>query len=710
MAVALDKCALSNKMVNILLLQVSPGYEEDTLKEIKNKFGQETRVYLGLGRYDLIAIREELDFRFLEKFYKHGLSHVVDWFPIVGLRWADAEGKTTQFLDNDKIIGICCIKLDLDYALTHGENPIEAEERIVAAIRSRVSCMACCSLGFNEILVVIQSKTFKLLARELIEMKKSLIEKKTPLALDISTIPAVEIGSFLNPISRNELKEILHVYLFLSLKVGLNTSFKKKLEHIVGKPCFSIFGFHDVFLELSGPVGRILEQIMAIRKEGENNGLYSSFSILEHIDEALDFVVSKSRTHAAKIGATSSNEKNRLQSIHEEDEQIRFYERWFQISNRDPMMKHVFKDHSEFFQAAQRLQKRLSEEPDTEIGRHMIRAQVLDTLRESVRVGFEERCCGISQGNLLGPKSIWTEYYGSIQRATMAIESLPMFLFDKLGLGRWPGFCIHGYSSRFYRVEGGIINIPQQFRIYPEMWWGVLHEIGHEIFLRIEDDLKYKLMEELDSMMGSLTEKDERITPVQEKILRTDYVKFIEEIFAELFGFHFGFNDDWKLYINKVWSYFAEQLELDYPHISRSVLAYFTFGPGKDLTNDQVTFEEVDKCIDQLQKITKKEKKAISDDERDSSMAIVFAFLRIADVIRENFLGKPVAYDCGRLREIEDILKKGQIIDSGNPLEILFSTVATGKNHTYRQRFATILSLYGCYCRYLKGSSKENGE
>jgi hypothetical protein len=688
-------------MLNALLLQVDPGYDIETVEEIMRKFGKNINVFIGFGRYDLIVVSEETDFELIRKFHEIGLDHVHDWYAVWGLRWAVDKKRDAKLQGKRAVLGLSFIKIDVDRAIKANMNPVKLEEEIVQSIRSKIPCAIYSSLGFNELVVATQSKSFKELAKKVVLLKKCLIRDKSPVVLDISTVPALEYCTLEEEDFEERLKEKLSVRVLLSLRVGLSLPFKKKLEKLVGDAGISIFGFHDVLLTLEGTAGEVVKKLRIIREEGKQQGLYSSFTIIPHPDEALDFIVPE--TSSQKGVASVSRRGNA-------DEQISFYKTWFQASRRDLTTKHIFEDHVAFFSGDMNLPTTFQIEKDLDADENYFRAQVLDSLRECLRVGFEQRCSGISPGNLLGPKSIRTEPLGGIQRATMAIESIPNFLFKNLDLGNWPGFCIHGYASRFYRTESGIINIPQQFRLNPEMWWGVFHETGHAVFSDIEKKTKSKITEEIELLADVVIRKNRARDELDRQIIEEDYMAFADEIFSEIFGFHFGFNDEWKLYIKKVWSYFSKELKLDYQHLSRSILVYFTLGPGKKLSRDQITVEEIDKCIRQIEKITKKENgRSIDEEEWDSAITIVWAFLATADVVKSYLQTKPNFYDKSKIRQTGNVLKKGQISYCHNPLEILFSLVNAPGEHNCKHRLATILSLYDCYCENL-GKKLEEGK
>jgi hypothetical protein len=185
--------------------------------------------------------------------------------------------------------------------------------------------------------------------------------------------------------------------------------------------------------------------------------------------------------------------------------------------------------------------------------------------------------------------------------------------------------------------------------------------------------------------------------------IENDFMLFIEEVFAELFGFHFGFNDNWELYLDKVWSYFAKEVELDAEHIARSVLTYFAFGPGKGLAADEITMQRIETCVQQISAVVKKTNdKIIREEEIDLTFPIVWAFLNVSDVVRSHFLSKPVIYDSAQANvEMAQTLEKGMLVYCDNPAEILFSLISDSAKHETKHQYATILSLCNCFHKLL---------
>ena len=674
---------LSDLIFNALLLQVDPAREEETIKEIRSKFGQKALVFIGFGKYDLIVVTQEPDFDLIKKFHEKGLQHVQDWFPVWGLRW-EAKQETARELSEDYAIGLSFIKIDNDYIVSTGKSPIEREEEIIKLITKNVPCIVVSSLGFNEILLVIQANSLKSLSEQLIAAKKCLIDAEgNSIILDISTIPAIGCAS----LEKNEIiqKENVNVFVLLALRLGVTVSFRKKLEEIAGSH-YSIFGFHDVLININGPTNDVIKKLWSIRENGKQSGLHSTFTIIPHPDEALAF----------KIPVIPTVQKPVTESSYNLDDQIGFYRTWFRASSNDPLTKQIFEDQFPFFSNEKKIINDLQPN-DLDKIENFFATQALDNLRECLRIGFEQRSSGITPGNLLGPKSIRTEPLGSIQRATIAIESIPRFLFDKLGLGPWNGFCVYGYASRFYCTKAGIINIPNKFRLAPEMWFGVFHETGHAAFSLIDPNIKEEILDEIEQLTDNIIRRNNELF-LAEIILEEDYMRFVDEIFAELFGFHFGFRDDWKLYIRKLWGYFSDEIKLDYKHLSRSVLAYFTFGPGKTKTKDQIDLKEIDKCIDQIEEITlERNDRSFDSEDRDATVSIVLTFLNTADVLKTFLLQKPSLFDKEEITRIRRAIKKGNVVNCSNPLNVFLSLLTMSERLQVKNQFAAILSMYNCY-------------
>lgn len=702
MTAAVEDCTLSNRILNAILIQVIPGKDEDILEEIDRKFGDKTNVYVGFGRYDFIVMREESDFSLLNAFQTSELRFVKDWFPLLGLKWKVENKRSPQYASNNKLLGFCCVKLDPVFSISKGVDPVVDEISLVKDLRSKLPCHIYSGLGFDELIIIIQAQKFEELARKLILIKKSLVSGESSAALDISTIPALNYRLFVKDKKAIDTREDIQAYLMLSLKVGISKEFKKKLEEISGTEEISIFGFHDIMLKLSGTTSQVVDIISKVRKQGFDHGLYSTYTIIPHYDEVLDFKVPVKQ----ELGIFVKPQKIKEETCgyKEDSSQISFYKKWYETIKQDPLTKHVFRDNPTLFSEAEKFSKEVQELRESEIGRYMIKNQEPDSLQECLRVGFEQRCSGILPGNLLGQRTITTESLGSLQRALMAIESLPLFLFNQLEIDPWCGFCIYGYASRFYRTQCGIINIPSQYRILPEMWWGIFHEIGHEAFSHLEDDMKVEIVREIYKIVREITTANRKLEETGRlEIVKSDVFNFVEEVFAELFGFHFGFNDNWNLYKEKFWSYFSKEFKVDFEHLSRSVLAYFSLGPRKHLMRDEITIEEIDRCLGEIENISKKAvKRKIDDKEWNRTISVVWTFLDVTDVIRSYFDSKPRLYSNARMSEINSTLKKGMIVKHDNPLEILLSFVSDKKQHDCKHRFATILSLYNSYLTLLQ--------
>jgi hypothetical protein len=692
--ISADDCTISDNTLNALLCQVVPGREEETLKEIDKKIGKEVIVYKGFGRYDFLLLYEgssidRPDFSLLENFHEKGLTHVKEWVPIVALKWKVKHKKSCQLSNDKKLIGFSCIKLDPDFMIANKVYPVDVETSLVKDIRSKIRCHLYSNLGFNELIVIVQAQSLRELTRKFITIRKSLIRNGFPVAIDMCTIPGVNYRLWIkNKILFGDKEKIQGGYLFLSLRIGLNNAFKAKLDDLLetkGIEKSSVFGFHDKVLPISDSLDHVMDTTNKIRDEGPKYGLHSTFTIIPHYDELLNFKllpVAEEATYPAEVkGETSTEMRN---------PQLDFYKAVHQAMRRDPITRHLFRDTKPFFLDAEKLWRDGAKLKTLDIGRYALKRARFDGVLDCLRVGFNQRCSGIYWGNLLSQRTAVAEPLGGLQRVIMAMESLPIYLLSFLGFGQWNGFCIYGHSNRFYRAECGVINVPTRYRRFPEMWWNLFHETGHDAFHKIDNVMKTMIMREINKIRS-------RAENVSEIVLDEIY-HFIEEIFAELFSFHFGFRDDWDLYTRRYWSYFSKEYEIDWQHLSRSVLLYFTFGPGESLMKDQITIDRIWKCVRKIEEIIKRSSsQEIDKVDRQRIIPVFWTFLDVADVIRTYFTSKPAIYTNTDMKQLNNTLKKGIIVRHDNPMEILHSFIAKKAKHKCRHRFAVIMSLFNTY-------------
>jgi hypothetical protein len=685
----IDNCTLSDCILNALLLHVTPGKDEETLDEINELLGKDVNVYVGFGRHDLIVIDERSDFSLLERYHQSGLRSVKEWSPVVGLKWKAKHKKSEKYSKETKLIGFSLIKLNPGAFKKTGKSSVEVEIDLVTTIRSKLRCHIYSGLGLNELIVVIETQTFAELTRKLLTIKKELLYSSAALVLDICTVPAINYRLWTkNKNLFNDTEEI-DVYLLLSLGIGLSKDFDLTLKKVCDK-IKSTYGFHDVLLELNGTANQVIKTLSDIRNKGASSGLYSTFAMLTHPDNIID---SKASTISASKEIRTKPKETRDYEIYARGKrnQLSFYKRSYEVLREDPATKYLFRDN-DFFASVEEL-LRTEEKSKSEALRPTYKELRLDILQESLRVGFDQRCAGIHPGNLLCERTARMEPLGGIQRVLLAMESIPLFLLHALKFGSWRGFCIYGYSSRFYTAQCGIINVPEIYRTRPEFWFSVFHETGHEAFNYLDEDreMNIKIMREINKILTTIDVTEES----EKENAKVQILNFTEEIFAELFGFHYGFRDDWDLYVKRYWSYFATEYQIDTEHLARSVLAYFTFGPGKDLMKDQITLPVFEACLRDIEKTVEKATNTPLYASQTSDLIPIFwLYIDMADLFRCYLAERPLVFSHIDVKDLNKCFHRGHIVKHDNPIDLMYAFLSDSAKHSCRHRFALILSLY----------------
>jgi len=132
----------------------------------------------------------------------------------------------------------------------------------------------------------------------------------------------------------------------------------------------------------------------------------------------------------------------------------------------------------------------------------------------------------------------FSEFRGGCQQALLAIEFLPSHILGRLGLG-WKGFVVTGHHKFFHVNE--VINVPTEALWDPQTWWALYHEIGHILIDNRQDWIDY----ELPSIRQFLANKSNH-----------DYwIRLITELAAEIVGFEFGFFGNYKLFFEQLWNH-----------------------------------------------------------------------------------------------------------------------------------------------------------
>jgi len=67
--------------------------------------------------------------------------------------------------------------------------------------------------------------------------------------------------------------------------------------------------------------------------------------------------------------------------------------------------------------------------------------------------------------------------YSAFWTAASTVPSGMLNNFDK----KWMDLLWLGFTDDYHRFYGGIINLPTEVLNSPNQWFGLFHEVGHEV-------------------------------------------------------------------------------------------------------------------------------------------------------------------------------------------------------------------------------------
>lgn len=698
-----DEIALSDNMLNCVLIQTKLGEENRVKTELEKAFLGKALVFIGLGRYDLVVLSEQHDFSTLEKFRQGEFPGIVDSYTVCGGQWTPkGVSLTYPVQDSTKEIAICVIKP----IVLQGEiDQIDIERKIAAKILKGKFCRVYSNLSNHELVCVFSGDDLAHLNRTIEVIKESCIaEDKKIQIIDMMTIPAVNYEK----IAGNS--EKIRAFIFLSLRLGINASLKSEIERIIQIHGCKLmrstpaYGFHDVIIDIEGPMEAMINVILDVRKQGVGKGLLSTYTIVTQNEQIFDYQI-PSDQYPLRTDPRFTGSKI-LEDCPTKEEMLFHFSNLFETTMEDCFTQALFRNHTNLLLEMRRLlEDALQFRTDGDFENFQLWSKKFDNMADCLRLTFSQRYSSLLPGNLLGSKSLGLEPHGGIQRAILASESIPLFVFNELK-EKWNGFCVFGYFHKFFRLSGGIFNVPEALRVKPETWGGgLLHEIGHEIFLNLPETLHSNVRKFLADLNRENVEASrERNQFLHVKKLEIENENFASEIFADLFSFAVGYQCDWDRFSSDRAESFSREGSVNYEQITRYVVAYLSMGPGKDVTRTvQMDHASMMNWIDDFDTLAKEFSGfGLSDGEKQRSESMIYVFAELgrllASYFEENLFWK-VEKSNDDLDRIVKSFKDGTIYKTDNPIEIIHALIRQKNKLTLKEGLAAMLSLYNTYWR-----------
>ena len=684
----LDHSEVTGDVLSILLLQIAPSKEEEAAKAL----GKTALVYKGLGKYDLIAVTEEDGFQFSDE-KKAFLNTIrgnlppgtLDWMTICGFRITLPKQQAKK-IKGENVLGVCCIKLALDGSTS----ALELEQKLIARLLKTVENTHVFSgLGYNEIICMVERKTIDELTSAINKIKEISMEDGNSLFLDINTIPAVKFDCLQRP---NAIEGDITATVMVNLKTGAPTKIAPLLEKYLGSPGELLFGFHDIIVNVSTKTDPFLKNLVKLRAELAQLGLYSTCTLVRHLDTEL--VVQP------KVPWESKDEY--IKKIDEDmPPDLIYYHDLYRVLRNDPFthslilnLNHVLDVLWNDYQQAM---------DDLTAGNIDEYKESMDTyyaILSVINSFLRQRLSGVHVGNLLGAKGVSFETIGGVQRLIYALESVPDFLITTRGL-KWDGFAIYGhYHSYRSWFSHEILAMPTKYLLKPEYIWGMNHETGHLIFLKlIETDTTFEssidaLYQRQKQSIKELLEGEEKDIP-DDKILDF-FIHHFSDVFADFLDFSYGFKGEWELYKKTLWSFLRDFGPNNPIYVTRSLLVYLILGPGlgknQETAKDQF-FKELKEFFPEL-----REK---FDDTKMNAVTLADRLFDTAVLLSSDMKTYLKSVNSAKIEEevsvIRRVLLDGKLIINADPTLVVQALLTMG--NVPRARFSAILSLYDHGCK-----------
>jgi hypothetical protein len=709
------KLEIGKEGYKISLLRVVPGKEVSVAKKLKKAISDHTPsnpvVLLKVfGRYDLCAIYKTNDY--LSGPSKGGsINCIREGNQIFAFPWTHGSTKPPKKFEpnNEKVWGLLFFRINEKLGRNFGlliENMLTRNWEKVFNKKEDVKIDIFGTTGWAELVLIARGQTFKSVTETISEVSKLKVVIKSNEGSNEHLFSAKTFSFFginfelvMNK-SRSKLKENLSEEIrygegvFPVVSVTCPPGDMSKIasygKEKIGKS-FVTFGGKDLlFLPTNCMTwGELISSVLSMRNLPSVNIYSTSIEVMCADSNLADSP--SDQFHGEGITV----EKNLLSKFRKwgpvfENRLLNLY---FGLSNlmQDPLIGDSFKDLK--IVANDILPQLLALlNPSDENDREYIWY-----IAEALAYGAEERANGAFLA-IEHVESHFSPTRGGVQRILKAISVLAKCVLKKAG-ANWNGFPIAGFWNQGYSSHGEIINLPLDYLLMPEEWWGLFHEIGHVAFSDKQNffDLfgNYEIAEVLD-----------KLVPSKQDIDRLTYWKnIILEISADSFDLFFCHEFDFMAYLSNIWAYL---IKVEYPlhqsHFARYFVMYqywkYLYLKKEDHFPLDLKAEqdllEFKKILGRLRL-----KKPISPLYDQEALRIFRSIRPIIQILHNHYKTKSKQnIDSSFSQETKAVfskIKKGKIYLEGpitDPAELILLMKKNKKEMTHSARMAAIFSLW----------------
>ncbi|MHA1301596.1 MAG: hypothetical protein ACTSO9_19420 [Candidatus Helarchaeota archaeon] len=506
-------CRISNNLILIVFLRIISGSEDEffnLLTEFKNQQKINIEVFKGLGRYDVLLLFFTDNLKILNTFRKNVIKYICEFYPLISFKWDLSDTNKKKILTfKQNVIGVSLIKINFDDKKNRN---IKNELKLLEQFRGENNIIVCGGIGYYELIIIVLVKNFEKLNKKIEEIRKKIFNSGV-ICLDLTTIPGINYEwVFKNKELKNinEFRDDIQIFTLLSLNLGCYTSNILKILKNYDKNLNLLFGFHDIIFEKTGNTQKIIKDLIQLRKDLANENLFpSTFTLIKHPysreeensykkKETIDLLQSLKNLIEIKSGQEGSTKYI-----------INIYNQLMQ----NPYTRHLFLN--DIKDLITNITDKITNEKEKFRKKgdyHRYRGKIIEynMLIKAINYSFTQRMSGIYLGDLIASNFFNFENYGSINRLIFALEAFPKWLFIQSGK-KWNGFCCFGLDDRYCGYVGNIFNLPRKTLFNLEEWWGIIHEICHnlEIEVRSPDEISFlnissELKEEFNNTLQEL--------------------------------------------------------------------------------------------------------------------------------------------------------------------------------------------------------------
>lgn len=738
---------IGEKALKMACLQVVPGTEFFVVEDLQKGCEALKTPYLvlkGLGYYDIFLIYESPSFEpFLTNCgpIRNILnSNVFNCFSYLG-QHAEA---MFEKLQDATFVGVSLLKLNPLASTDMFQIELSLAEYLNANLQKNWFVLG--TLGWNELVLLIKSNDFSLVAQKLFELNYDqgntpgqlnyLLKTFSTIGINHKKLPSPQPDQTLLEIEKEllmhqGLKDEIGQHIIPSISIASRPIYYKEIVRYWREKGFvtvDLIGRYDIMVKSSEKISwaNLLAHILRFRYEFRNQ-IHSTFTNIGLNDNIATSELRESDP-ATETHLPSEPSKNIVSKMLkgyniEESEKLlglgnsrKLAKYFFSLISaiQNPTHGDAFWDMADYYGALINFAKTLGTSQSTT--EEKTPEELFLNATDNISRGAAVRQYGIygSHEGLPGDLSF---VGGGVQRALLALEYIPSHVLRRIK-SLWYGFLI-AEDPKFAHYNE-IIVVPFSDLWRPNSWWQIYHEIGHIIesrtsLIRFEGPNRNPVVEKF---IHDLPEQDREL-----------YRKLLLELTAEVLGFLLGFFGDIDFFINNLWTLLKRlsslPTRLDYigKYVIRSFFVEMFYrlflktppDPGEQFTTQSKAKEQL---LLHLEKIEtsgfdlgdKHEREFFACYHASSISKLYHIAVSLNQKIKELELSKQFSFSPHKADEDSELDKTVDEILNGrmwphgikHPEYLLYRLLKEGGDLSFSSKIATVLTFWNASIKHLK--------